>query len=1163
VTDWLEADSPERIDLSSHAIVEASAGTGKTYTLEHLVLQLLEQAETTLEQILVVTFTDKATGELKQRIRALIVERLADNPQHIALREALASFDRAQIMTIHGFCKQILFQHAFENRLPLESEISNQKAIAERLFAQHLRTVWANEYLPGLPTDAQLQILEQEFFRRPILELTEKLRPENRLLPQVPDLDERCDVLDRILGSLSEILGPVAEPVELTQFYQQYSKLDFSRTEQKGGLRSADVLSKLIRPLLSCLREYELVGTTNEEVLARLNTWYGQISYKRFLDEGFDLLVPPRYQPEGLGDACPAFAPALPLLKRLGLELQPLRAMRAQPGLTLAVREIQALRQELAEYKNARGLISYDDMLTSLSTALNPAKNDQADALVRVLRQRYRIAFVDEFQDTDETQWEIFARLFAESADGHRLCLIGDPKQAIYGFRGADIATYRRAVTRLHKDFGAPHYVLPTNWRSDAALIDAYNLIFCDKAWFGESYIPVRAAPAVLARRKLVQDDTGREAVTVIDLSEEDRTAAEAMRLQADFIAAEIQALLSDRGLTYSDGDSERTLAANDIAVLVRTAREARDLEAAFRRTGVPFAYYKKGGLYKTDEAYHLHLMLTAVHRCYDDGALRRALLSPFFGIPVDALWRTELLTSQHTLRALFTRWQEWARARNWSLLFHSLLYDTGLLQRLAAEPHGERAGTNYQHILQELHEIAIQRGFELPDVANHLHNCISGTIELRDEAEIQRLDSERTNVQIMTMHVSKGLEFPVVFVAGGFSPSFYARYWKVRKDGVITYDLTKDLQLAMAHKREEDEEYKRLFYVALTRAVHKLYVPFYTCPPGGRESAISSFVCQAIRKNWLQDCPTVSRVSVTALRVPAASADAPKTPMPASKDFIPLPAPPAAYDYSARSKRVLSFSSLHQHDAASDQQPDARAADEPVHREPSADKALPPGTATGSMLHGIFEFADWRIVREAHSATALEATSVAEIANDCIDEFNVLAETDQPRSVVRAAALDLVYRNLRAQLPGDIVLTDLPEKDKIAEMSFLFPHVDGGRNALKGFVDLLFRVDGRYFILDWKSNWLERYDQPAVAQAMSAAGYHLQYKLYTCALARWLCPHSDAEFLQQFGGAYYLFLRGVDAPGGGVFFRRPAGTAELQEWRDDVDSAIATRMQR
>ncbi|MFT5129498.1 MAG: ATP-dependent exoDNAse (exonuclease V) beta subunit, partial [Rhodothermales bacterium] len=227
------ADDPDAISLDGHAVIEASAGTGKTYTIENLVVRLIAEGRAALAQILVVTFTEKATSEIRERIRVKLLDALAgaEEPESALLRDAIAVFDSAHIFTIHGFCQRMLWQYAFENKLLFEPEISNDPSLYDRLFTDQLRTLWRERYLPTLSHDDRVQARHKKFHRRAIISVAKRQRDSDLLEPSPVPLDERLERLVPIFDRLSSLIGPVPAEVEACDFCQRYRKLDFARDQ--------------------------------------------------------------------------------------------------------------------------------------------------------------------------------------------------------------------------------------------------------------------------------------------------------------------------------------------------------------------------------------------------------------------------------------------------------------------------------------------------------------------------------------------------------------------------------------------------------------------------------------------------------------------------------------------------------------------------------------------------------------------------------------------------------------------------------------------------------------------------------------------------------------------------------------------------------------------
>ncbi|MFT5128844.1 MAG: exodeoxyribonuclease V beta subunit, partial [Rhodothermales bacterium] len=472
-------------------------------------------------------------------------------------------------------------------------------------------------------------------------------------------------------------------------------------------------------------------------------------------------------------------------------------------------------------------------------------------------------------------------------------------------------------------------------------------------------------------------------------------------------------------------------------------------------------------------------------------------------------------------------------------------------------------------------------------DVANRLNNSRHGCIDVGEDRDLQRLETERPKVQIMTMHQAKGLEFPVVFVAGGFSESPKNDYWTFHdsQDRVV-HDLGCNALHADSVKREIRAEEHRLYYVAFTRAIAKLYVPLFRPESArARPGAISTFIYDALQAAYPQDCADVSRLQPEALRnAEFAEGTEPVAETPPSLDDLRTPQPlflPHPFDFSHRRHEVLSFSSLHQHTEMPESslrfaETPAKSGDEPVSGNIGRSDALsgasqplvlPRGPSVGTMLHNVLERMDWANAANSATPTELLATPTCALIDEEMDNERI-ANSANSREQLRLAAAELILAALKTPLAPGLILSQIAPEDRLPEVGFHFPlpspsdvNIPDTRwrdGFLTGFIDLVFRIGERYFILDWKSNALDDgYSLESVVASMDAAEYHLQYRLYTIALRRWLRQrYPDGRFLDRFGGAYYLYLRGL-AEGGGIFHYRPRDEAEIDQWERDLYTRV------
>ncbi|HJL25621.1 MAG TPA: 3'-5' exonuclease, partial [Polyangiaceae bacterium LLY-WYZ-15_(1-7)] len=497
--------------------------------------------------------------------------------------------------------------------------------------------------------------------------------------------------------------------------------------------------------------------------------------------------------------------------------------------------------------------VDFDDMLRLVHEAL---EGPGGEALAATLRSQYRFALVDEFQDTDELQWAIFRRLFVESRAGHVLYVIGDPKQAIYGFRNADVHTYRQARERLMG--GAAPVRLGRNFRSTARVIDAYNAVFAEGFFQGDIRYDEPVACGDPSRRAIGPGGEDAPAMTLWTVAGAEKpSAAELRATLGDRIAREVKALVEGEPapLRIVEKGRTRRVGYADVFVLTRNAREAEAIAEALARHGVPHAFYKQDGLFDTQEARDVLDVLRAVADPSDRSARLRAWLTPFFAVPLSSLAACRDLDPQHPLVARLFRLRQLAERHDGAGLLRALVEESGLVRRLlfldstgrgreSASGDGERALTNIQHVIEVLlEESGGRRGVD--ELVARLEAFVEGRAEpMSGEGAVQRLESDRPAVQLLTMHKSKGLEAGVVFLAGGFTKGGSGD----RHEPLIAHEdgqreawlrpVPDEVEERVAREAREEDE--RLLYVALTRAKARLYVPYLGPPPPGAEGALA-----------------------------------------------------------------------------------------------------------------------------------------------------------------------------------------------------------------------------------------------------------------------------------------------------------------------------------
>ncbi len=1188
---------PSKIDLTKHGVIEASAGTGKTYTIENLVVRLLVEEQVTLDKILLVTFTEKATGEMGQRIRANIEKALLEGDYNEEkkniLQNSLDHFDESSIQTIHGFCQRMLRLYALENGMPYETEVVEDGPLYESRLHDLMRRGWREKYGASYESILRMSgfegtVIDRRSWKTNLLEIGKAYHPSigHRLHPEPPEdmdrfISEFRSSFESLVEKAIEVVGGVVESIEDNPFYNSYGNLNFNTRSR------STCLTKVVGPILRFLAGYEK-GKTGWGDFQRVIEEARK--YKRFEEEGasFDVLIPKKWNKgaDNREDVCPQLDLLVDLLEKI---------RKLEPGKRVFAGLIEDLIQEVDRYKSDRGMISFDDMILRFHAALQP-ENPAAERFLKELRGRYAYALVDEFQDTDPAQWGIFQRIFLESPGTNRLFIIGDPKQAIYRFRGADVNTYLRAKEEILNHPEGEGYSLAINWRSTPEMIGVFNRLFAgESGWFrkesGIEHGDVSPPPQEKQSSFLLEDSGGTHPLTLVAMPE-----GAGMRVckfaYYQWVADEIARLSRDRErILIQTRAGERPLQLDDICVLVRTKNEAEEFQEVLGER-VPSTIYKKSGLYDSAEAFHLSCLLHALADP-DSNHRRAALLTDFFSVTPETLRDIVRTDSPLPYQDLFSKWLESAADRNWPVLFHSLLTESHLFFGRDEEgnihPQNERSWTNYQHLVQNLETEAALHGWDIVDMAITLDRYRNRTVDVSVETELQRLESETPKVRIMTLHVAKGLEFPVVFVVGGVTSGHHSTaYLKVQDPQTkrVIFDLTKDPGFKNLFETEEEDEISRLYYVGLTRAQHKLYLPILgegkrLGKPGPLSKKIGPVIEEAIARTGDRDVAIIPYKEQTLEEHAEEGVES-------AEMEIDLPDPlfPSIdRDYSERKIESFSFTSLAhsrkwkpeaiQYGEGRERDLDEEADGEGGVEIEAIQPILPPGERTGSMMHEILERVSFKDVLDSESPDRLfeSKEGLREIAEGLNKVFLGTPREDRFEEYVRES-LRWVWNVLHLPLPvGEgFRLGQLTPWDRQHEMEFYYPipkssklkltseelsslaigrEVDG---FLNGFIDLVFRVEGKYYLLDWKTNSLPDYSPETVQRSMEENQYTLQYEIYSIALHHLLrMSLADYDPSTHFGGVFYLYLRGID----------PAREDRGVYWRSSKDMKPIDRVER
>jgi exodeoxyribonuclease V beta subunit len=1117
------------------AVIEASAGTGKTYLIEHLVVDRLMRGEARIDEMLVVTFTERAAAELVRRIRALIRTVLAAEVEPQArdrLEAAERGLDVAPISTIHAFCQGVLTEHAFAGgRLLVQTHVESRTAFA-LAFADIIRGPLADD---------------------------RELGP----------------LLAAWLGS-----GRSVDRLETILYKARALRCDWAMTYDPERLaRAARSFAQLSLPaVVPAVHRAMAHKGRSPAVVDRVELLHkASVRFDAHGDPGLllaeidDAVKPPKNAINWIAEKLagvrnkPGIAELLTALSELADAAVPLETAMAQRFGPLVEERLRARKRSAGHY-------DYEDMLSLVADAL---RGPQGGELAATLRARFRLAVIDEFQDTDPVQWQIFRTIFLDGPAPRPLYVVGDPKQSIYGFRGADVNTYADACRAIGP--GGAQLALDRNFRSTGAVIEACNALLDQGApspFFstGAGYPhPVRAGNAAGA------GDAAQPPLSLLRVKadSEDKLPMRVVRATlARAIADELAALLAAPG-----APSPRR-----VFVLTRVRKESQAIATELAARGVPAVVYGQEGLYETDEARHVRDLLRAIADPHDPGKRLRAWLTPFFALPITEL-PAAAAGGDQPLRDRLMAWHAAAQAHDFADLFGRILDDSGVVRRELATGDGLRRLTNYQHLFEVLAVEAARGGAGAGDLARRLAALVARlVVPAPEEGNRMRVEGDRDAVQIMTMHAAKGLEADVVFVYGGFGPgptdavrTYAIDGRRLRLAGRPRLDAVKELV-----KRERDGEDQRLYYVALTRARSRLYLPFSgnvpeqdtpfeSVPPeeywrlNGGYRHVNRRLRELLAEPSRRRLFTIHDVAIDA----HPTGDAPPPLTDALSSWLPAADSDADADATADAATLArlrharagavttSYSRIKQ--AHGGYRPPTEMLDE-VTATPAAAidgdaDELRGGARAGIFLHALLEKLPLETLRETPALDAWAARDdVRELALALLRRHG-----RDPRDL--PAATRLAHAALTAPLPvvgGE--LGGLAHAARTArEMEFLFPFpvAAGGpeRGFVKGFVDVIFQHEGRAYFGDWKTDRLPVWDAATIA-AHVEANYALQERLYALALVQMLGITDAASYEAKFGGTLYVFVRGLARSPAAIRARRPSFD-EVDGWRGEIAGVL------
>lgn len=1165
---------PLSCPLRGLVFIEASAGTGKTHSITSLVLRLLLEGNLDPARILLVTYTNAATDELRRKMRARLrqaldqlnalpaqpsdelirglIEQDRVAPKRAAenVRHALLRFDEISILTIHGFCQRVLAQRAFESGSPFRQEFTPDQT---RLIEEAILDFWRAR-LPHLGPLFHAYLAEQRKTVAGLIPLAEALLRSRGavVLPRPQSWPTK---------SLEDVIAPLLE--ETLQMLRA----------RRGEIQAVIATSSINKQVYRSDHVANWLAEVEDMLSGVCPLPFASKHLARFTNSALSEATRP---PE----AAPSH-PFFSLCEKLQAKARALEECLRNAWTQLKRDLLDHLQEVMPRQKALKGTLSYDDLLREVQLALEEPES----CLAQLIAEEYQAILIDEFQDTDPIQYKLFSKI-AEHPSHRLLCLIGDPKQAIYGFRGGDVFTYTHARDRA--DFVA---TLLENWRSTPALITALNRLFGQAADpFLSTAIQFHevSPPSSGGNTGMLHGLDNNPAPLQILAVQTDATKKENLREACSKAVAQEIAKLIASGQTGKIRWDDRPIQPSDLAVLTRSHFEADLIQRALLHLGVKSVTYERHQVFQTREAEAFGMLLKALAFPRQESALKSVLLGRYYGMShqeLHQLWENDqdwADTCERFHRA-HGRWQR----LGFVAMFREFLAHENIPSRVLALPQGERILTNTLHLAELVEEA--QGRLRMTPAATvawfHGESHQHGT----EEREL-RLESDDDRVKILTVHRSKGLEFPIVFVPFAWSaPGQHgsSEFVSCHEEDEGAWHRFLDLgspnmeaRQAKA-RRERAAEEMRLLYVALTRARHRLYLTWSIAKDYSRSSlAHLLHIREMDREKPLAEVE--KRLEMLG-NGSAARADIQRL-VGAAEGTIQLnswmenrSAPPAATESLSvtRARRFMgsidrawtisSYSSLIDHENSSELPDHDLDIAPPGIENSSSDcpmNALPLGTEIGIVLHEIYEQVDF----------AGDSSSFTPIVRDRLAAHGL-----------SVGHVDLITRHLAdlAELDlGGFRFSRIPLSRQMRELPFVFPtrHLPEGKLAefflahgllqkqptfqprpvegfVKGFVDLVLESEGLYYIVDYKSNYLgphfRDYHQDRLGLAMEQSGYVLQAYLYAVALHRFLQYRLGKQYSPEthFGGVRYLFVRGISPALGGQFgvcsFRPNVGVLE------------------
>ena len=1111
-----EFNAKDNTPLKGQSIyIKASAGTGKTYNIQKIVRQLLERKDVPqLEKILIVTFTEKAAGELRDRIRKELTGFDAD-------------VDNAPIYTIHSFCQQTLEEFAFTANKPASLELIDEEEIID-FIDRAIRD--------GLEND-------------------ENFRTE--LIPLFENAENKDSFIESLKDDLKQAVAryyPDEKIVELDANSDSiYLKYEGKKEQKDYTFEDCDFLL-----------EKEESGNYDEvkKDITRVFTGKDAANHKKNIEK----------------------------YKKARFYGNILKSL------------YQAWQLEKSQNKQQ----SFNDMIRNVREAVC----EKNSALKKELQKKYDVAIIDEFQDTNQQQWDIFREVFKN--ENHSLIVVGDPKQSIYAFQGADVNVYENAIGTFENGYKLSH-----NYRSTDQMIEACNRLFEQDFFKGSDITFFKSEPPEAPGDKTLNatfDGKEIKPFWICNSEKEEKKENEpAKKIECPISAEEFANLAVEKIVdccTYDKNGKTRlqvyekkeknfrNVSFKDFAVLAKTSPEMEKIENAMKDSGIPFLRYKDKNLFRGIECKHWISLINAIaspdFTGHNRAFLSEALFTRFFDIPIENVTDEKYDSPTCDERKAIIEWQMLAEDRKWAKLLESIFEKTQIEKRLSGLDNLQTL-SKFRQIGEYIVEYLYKNDSSLDGVSRHLSRLVARTEGADDEGSLVARGTDFDCVQLMTIHASKGLEFPVVIAAGGFKQrnnqiSQVYLYHEEKKDDEGK-PVGKYAKLSFSEngkekmKNEEEIEWQRLFYVAYTRASSLMILPNYEKSISGDKridnvftktitASLSAFMQNDANKklyeNFIFSEENNRKLSKEVQEIlkhkkekesDGTTEDSQKAVFTELKDAKNRLLKKNSYSSLGHKKIALN-------EYVSDKyKPEEEDDDENLEETSELSdsdylKGYPRGSKLGLALHSIFEKIDFETALPIASASSGKRISdyeelctdsdVKALIEDSFSEQGLKIDEEDSKNWRKNTA-QIIWNTLSARFKeltggkegGTFSLREILLKDRSSEVEFNFmpeefssaPEI---RNYFNGFIDLLFvrNVDGKevYSLLDWKSDTLPDYSESETANH-SVEKYSIQMVLYSYCLVKWLKTfpkYSSMDYNEiyknHFGGIYYVYLRGTKA---------------------------------